>query len=167
MKYYLIYKKDKFLGWADNKKIIKTFMKDRPGTYKIIKNDEEDIPEKIRKSFSFDNFQLTWFMGYYTSVKVALFNYEVSEFEEAMSRDSLKLHVAADQLIRHSKVIKFSKEEKKLINYVCSGIIDRVYGITDSNEIIYDECIDIVKYFTEAYLPTHRKFRFTEDRTMY
>ena len=151
MKSYLIYEKDKFLGFADNKKRLKDFLKNRKGTYKIIKINDKKIPDRIKKSITYDEHRLGGYEGYHGDSDTTLFYYEQLIMEQFMMDDACAIQYLADHLIELSEYIKFDKNEQKIINHSLKYLIDFMGNITESNEILYDECYNIRKYFYERY----------------
>lgn len=156
MKYYIIYKDDHFLGYTTNKKLLNNFLDNREGKYHVEKIKEEEIPDKIKNSFNFTNYELTEYTNYYTDNDTVLFNYEYTDVEECMIKDSLALQYLLSVLIKDIDYLKITDEERKIIQYSFYRIIDDLNAITDSNEIIFDEIINIRKYFYERYLPNRR-----------
>lgn len=159
MKYYLIYKNKNFLGYTTDKKLLDNFINHRKGKYKIHKVPEDEIPDDIKKSFHFTNFELIEYINYYTINDTVLFNYEAIDMEDMILKDSLYLQQLSEFIIDNIKYFKLKKENEKLIKYSLKYLIDTLDCITDSNEVIFDEIINIKKYFYERYLVNRKDIK--------
>ena len=156
MKYYIIYKDDHFIGYTTDKKLLDNFLTNRKGKYTIKKFKENEIPDELRKSFEFTNYELVEYTNYYTNNDAVIFNYEYIDMEEYMSRDCLVLQQLLEFVLYNIKFIELTDEERKMIQYSFCKLIDDLNAITDSNEVIYDEIININKYLYERYLPNRK-----------
>ena len=124
MKYYIIYQNDHFIGYTTDKNLLDNFLKNRKGKYKIKKFKEEEIPEKIRNSFNFTNYELVEYCDYYTDNDAVIFNYEYTDMEEYMNKDCLALQQLIESLLENIKYINLNDEERKIIQYSFYKIYD-------------------------------------------
>lgn len=156
MKYFIIYKDDHFLGYCVDKKILNNFLNHRKGKYEIYKIKESEIPEKLKNSFEFTNYELLEYTNYYTNNDTPVFNYEAIDMENLMVKDALAIQSLSEEVIHNLKYFKLTDEELKIIKYSFERLIEDLNCITDSNEVIYDEIFNINKYFYERYFPIRR-----------
>ena len=156
MKYRVIFENGHFIGYATNKQLLSNFLNNRKGKYKIKKVDESEIPEEIKNSFDFTNYELVEYTNYHTDNDTILFNYEYVDMEDHMVRDALMMQHLALELIHCLNVIRLTDDERKIIQYSLYRIFDDLKAITDTNEVIFDEIFDIRKYFYKRYLPNRR-----------
>ena len=159
MKYYIIYKNKHFIGYTQNKNLLDRFLKSRKGKYTVKEMDESEISEEVKNSFNFSNCELTEYTDYYTDNDTVLFNYESLNMEDCIIKDCLFLHHLLEGLLNDIKYFKLSDEESKIIRYSLYKLIDDIKCITESNEIIFDEIINIHKYFYELYLPNVKNIK--------
>lgn len=158
MKYYIIYKKDEFIGYATDKKLLNNFLKNRKGTYKILKLNDSEISDDIKKSFTFEEYGLTEYANYYTCNDTVLFGYEIVEMEDLIHKDITILQSLINILLKDTKYIRLTDDEKKMIKYSFRQILEITEPILGDTEVIYDEIITIKKYFYNRYLPFKKKF---------
>ena len=152
MKYYAIYKNDKFIAITDNKKYMKHFIENRKGNYKVIKINDKELPDNIKQHSHFDDFMLTPYIGYHGFGDVILTWREYMEVEELMSDDAIILKQLLSRFNIYLKYFKFDKDSKRLIKYSLIWLIDFIENIVNTDEVLYDECFNIKKYFYEKYL---------------
>lgn len=157
MKYYAIYKKDKFIAITDNKYYLSEYINNRKGKFHVLKIDEKELPDNIKNNFHFDDYSLTKYEGYYTDINLILTYMEYTALEDFMNDDAALLHHLLNKIFKQTEYIKFSKDEYKLIKYTLSYLIDFISSITDSNEVLYDECYDVSKFFYERFLKYYKK----------
>lgn len=153
MKYYLIYDKmGKFIGYTDKKEYVEDLKNKRKGKFTVSKISDNEISDKVKNSISFNEYMLDEYHGYFVDTKAKLFNYELYPFEEMMMEDALQLQVSLANLLEAVEYIKISDEKKAIIENCFKSLIDDISAITDSNEIIFDEVIDVDKHFYERFL---------------
>lgn len=163
MKYYAIYKKDEFVAITDNKKYLNHYIANRKGKFNIIKINENELPEDIKNNIYLDDYMLSHYQGYYTDVDLVLTYREYTAVEDFMNDDAALLQFILTKLVKQLKYIKFTNEEHRLITYAFSYIIDFISGITESNEVLYDEYFDVKKFFYERFLKYYKK----DDKSPY
>lgn len=156
MSYHVIFKDGHFIGYTTDKKLLGNFLNNRKGKFRVEKFKADEIPDSIRKSFDFTNYELTQYTDYYTSNDTVLFNYEQVDMEEYMLQDMLALQHLIIKLLGCLRHVKFSDDESRLIRCSLHRLFDDIRAITDTNEAIFDEIINIRKYFYDRYLPCNR-----------
>jgi len=156
MKYYIIFKDNHFIGYTTDKNLLDNFLNNRKGKYKVKKLNEDEIPDEIRNSFEFSNYELVEYCDYYTTNDAVIFNYEYIDMEEYMSRDCLALQHLLKFVLQNLNLMNFNDEDRKIIQYSFYKLYDDLNAITDSNEVIYDEIININKYLYDRYLPNRK-----------
>ena len=156
MKYYIVYKNNHLQGYTNDKLLLDNFIKNRKGNYKIYKLKESNIPKELLDSFNFNNYQLSEYINYSTDNDVILFNYEASDMEDLLLKDLLSLESLLKDLLKHIKYFKFDENEVNLIRYALKYLLENISSITETDEPIFDEIVDINKYFYKRYLPNRK-----------
>ena len=163
MKYYIIYKDNHFIGYSTNKKLVNNFLNSRKDDYHVEIIDEKDISNDIKNSSTFFNCELFEYINYHTDNDTVLFEYEARDMEENIINDMQLLQELIVVVMNNLKYIKLSKDEEKLIKYVFYTLFEDLNSITDNDEVIFDELINIKKYFYERYLPYIPKNSFINN----
>jgi hypothetical protein len=163
MKYYIIYKDSGFIGYTTNKVLVNNFLKTRKGNYHVEKIDEKDISNDIKNSSTFFNCELFEYINYHTDNDTVLFEYEARDMEENIIKDMQLLQELIVVVMNNLKYIQLSKDEEKLIKYVFYTLFEDLDTITNSDEVIFYELINIKKYFYERYLPYISKNSFINN----
>jgi hypothetical protein len=117
MKYYIIFKDNHFIGYTTDKNLLDNFLNNRKGKYKVKKLNEDEIPDEIRNSFEFSNYELVEYCDYYTTNDAVIFNYEYIDMEEYMSRDCLALQHLLKFVLQNLNLMNFNDEDRKIIQY--------------------------------------------------
>lgn len=151
MKYFIIYKDDKFIGYTDNKVVLKRFLEVRSSKYKVVKMHKDEIPLRIINNDSFESYALAYYNGYKLIDELPLFIYEFSKFESLIREELLTSSIVIKNLIRDIDYIKtddlyaFKKALEK-ISDIYHDLITYSY-----HEPIYDEVFDVFKFFKVVY----------------
>lgn len=150
-KYYAIYNKERFIGYTDNKKFLKLFLKNRKGKYNVKIFEEDEIPESILNSFTFHSYLLTFFQGYHLTYELPVFEYEYIELENHIRDDLAILYNALENLLKLIDFIKVDNKQnmREKINHI---IVQIAEVISSDHEVVYDELVDVVKYFNKNFI---------------
>ena len=157
MKYHVIYKDDKFLGYTTSKKMLKQFLTVRKkNKYKIIVMTYDDLPERILHSDKFDLYALSYYQGYHLTNELPMFVYVFSKFESLMREEFIYGISCLQRLQRNIEYFKKLElpdsfnESMKNLHGICHDMITYSY-----HEPVYDEVFDVLSFF---------KRTFSEDR---
>lgn len=151
MKYFIIYKDNKFIGYTDNKKMLRQFLKIRNDKYKIIKMYDDEIASKIKTSDTFESYALSYYQGYELTTELPIFIYEFPKFE-ALIREHLITTVALIDAIR-KQLEYFKSDDLEKFDSSLKSVYDMCYEfITYScHEPVYDELLDVLGIFKYLY----------------
>jgi len=156
MNYFIIYNKDKFLGYTTNKKLLNNFLNNRKGKYHVNRIKDTDLPEDIKNSSIFYEYELNEYIDYSTTNDTVLFNYERDEMERMITEDAHALNSLLSNILDNLKYFKLSNAEKKIITCSFKKVINDLEYIIDGHEVIFDEIINIRKYFYKRYLASKK-----------
>lgn len=136
---YLIFNKDKFIGFSLKKSLLKKLLKDRKKDYVI--KDTDNLDEKLRLSIKdMQNYKLFHSNEYNGPV----FGYEILAANSVAATRITELHTSYIDLKRLSIFIKFTDEEKKIF-YTFFLFIERMMDDLMHPEscVKYDEYVDM------------------------
>ena len=157
MKYFVIYENSKFIGFTDDKELLDIFINTRKGEYEYIKIKEKDLPQYIKSMSIFHDYMLIKYISYYSNNSVVFFNYEAFSMEYSMSEDCIVLETLLRNILKYSKYLKLTEDEYQIIQISFRKLITDLECVTNGHEVIYDEIIDIDKYFNNRYLTDIKK----------
>ena len=151
VKYFIIYRSGKFIGYTDNKKILKRFLQIRDSKYTIVKMHADDISERIKISDVFESYSLAYYEGYKLTTELPLFIYEFSKFESLIREELITTTAIINSVLRDINYIKYDKLDEfknalSEINNLYTELITYSY-----HEPIYDENFDVFKFFKYLY----------------
>lgn len=151
MKYYLIYKNDEFIGYADDKEILKTFLSVRKNKYTIRKIKSKELPEKIRLSMQFENKALAYYQGYNLTNELPIFIYEFSKFDSLIREELITILAVVDTVRRNIDYLRTKKcdDLKLILDNISQTYGEFIVGI--EHEPIYDEVFNVLEFFKLAY----------------
>ena len=156
---YIIYRDNKFVGYTDDKMMMKVFMNNRrDGTYKFKKIKKSKIPKKIRESRRFEDYSMEYYNGYRISTELPLFLYEFEDLNSDLSNDLLALTESLHSISEAVKYLKLSKNEKEIIKKSMNYINELIDCCTFTHEPVFDEVIDVIKYVNKPVKDTDGYF---------
>ena len=144
---YIIYNKNRFVGYTEDKLMLENFMKNRKGKYSYKKVKKSKIPKRILDSKDFEIYSLEYYVGYRLTTELPLFLYEFEPLEDSLYRDIFTLSESLYSFLIIMEYLKFSKEEKRIIKMSLEYIIQMIENVSIGHEPIFDEVIDLVQYF--------------------
>lgn len=151
-KFYCIYKDDKFIGYSEEKTVIKQFLSIRnKDKYVIKKIKSDEIPDDIISSASFESYALAYYQGYKLTYELPIFIYEITKFD-SLIREHLITIVAITNSIQHNlEYIKTDKCDtfKDVLQNISDVVGEFISGI--DHEPVYDEIFDVLAFFRIVY----------------
>ena len=144
---YIIYNKNRFVGYTEDKLMLENFMKYRKGKYSYKKVKKTKIPKRILNSKDFEIYSLDYYVGYRITTELPLFLYEFEPLEDSLHRDIFTLSESLYSFLLIMKYLRFTKEEERIIKISLEYLIQVIENVSLGHEPIFDEVIDLVQYF--------------------
>lgn len=146
MKVYIIYKNDKFVGYTESKDVLDKFLKLRGKKYTYEKIDKSDIDSKILASNTFEQYELVYYQGYRLVNELPVFYYELLKIDENLNNMLTLTYKNIRNLLHDIDYIRIKKRERDTIKGSILYIQNQIKYHIDTDEPVYDENIDIVKF---------------------
>lgn len=146
MKIWLIYDGENFVAYADNKEIVDDFISSRKNKkYNILKTKYHKLPDIVRASDSFYRRQLTYFVGYNTSMQIPLIQFELELLEFSIREMYMKTTYAIKDVLTSMKYLKIDEDSQ--VKQILLSLMNLIEDNNDfEHEVIYDDIIEIDEY---------------------
>lgn len=150
---HLIYThENKFVGYTDSVEKLKILKKERgPHKYQIMSVPDESLNKLKKNESKLSRYSL----DYYPEFGKMLFEYEVTEMSGIASERVIDLHLTYVDLHRHLRFVKFTREEKDVIDkffHLMGLMFDDLMG---ESHISFTEYLDVASIYTAATSKPH------------
>lgn len=154
MKYYLIYRKGKFVGFTTSFDMLRKFLDSRQHRkYMVRIIPEEEIDEEILNSTKLSEYDLSYYNGYSITYELPVFEYEREMLEDELYNYLCDSFATIEYFTRKLKYIKFdSEDDENEVRLFLKSILQEIFSVFEQAEPVYDEVIDVVRFFMKYIL---------------
>jgi len=135
---YLIFRRDKFVGYTEEKKILKRFLKERPNKYSVQEVDPRILSEQFKTSNDFHIMELSVY-DHYGKV---LCEQDLMDLS-IIGRDRLRnIMESTKELLNELEFVKLSIEEKIIVSKLFS-----LFNRMEEDLTTPESCVFVEDYF--------------------
>lgn len=161
MKYYIIYKNDKFVGFTTSFEMLQTFLKSRKHKKYMVRIMKEDnIDKDVLDSDKLSDYELSYYNGYSITNELPVFEYEREMLEEELYNYLCDSFATIEFFIKKLKYIKFdSEEDENEVKLFLNSILQEIFSIFEQAEPVYDEVVDVTRFFMKYIINKPHKLK--------
>ena len=114
---------------------------------------EKDLDQSILDDNKLSNYELSYYQGYRVTYELPIFEYERDVLDELLYSNITDIYATIEMFSTSLDYIKFDNEYDKLeITKLLDEITRDMFDAFEYSEPLYDEVIDVVKYFKKFVL---------------
>lgn len=148
MDYYIIYRKEQFVGYTTSYDMLQKFLKTRKHIkYMIRVFKEKEIDSEILKLNTLSDYELSFYNGYTLYNEFPVFEYERELLDESLFQFLSDMYTDTHYFVKSLKFIKFTEDEKENVFIYLNSLLDNILYIFEQSDQAYDEIIDIKRFF--------------------
>ena len=149
MKYYIIYRNNKFVGFTTSFEMLQIFLKSRKHKkYMVRIMKENNIDKDILNSEKLSDYELSYYNGYSITYELPVIEYEREMLDEELYNYLCDVYATIEYFIKKLKYIRFDSEEDETeVKLFLNSILQEIFSIFEQAEPAYDEVVDVTRFF--------------------